>query len=237
MPTRRGFTLMEMMVVISLIMLLISMLMPSLSRSKKAARDAIDLSNQRQVINAVLAYSGDHIERLPMSGRTWPHMGMLDFYEVNLRKYISGDLSLLTCPLDDGPIKSIASWWRAWYGTPMVAADHKGLLASEPGEVPYSYYWFVKMYWQVGPDGVLVGGGVLAQYNISSIRHPSQLLVHRCFIDHGNDRNLFTGMQGAFIDGHAEWVDVKRILPSAAPWYGVYNLDWTKHGVYGKDVE
>lgn len=236
MSHRRAFSMIELLVVISIITLLISMLMPSLAKSRRAAHDATDLSNQRQIINAILAYSGDHIERLPMSGRTWPHMGMLDLYEFNIRSYMSGDMNLLKCPIDDPRLGGIATWWRAWYGTPMVAGDHKKLLPGEPAEVKYSYYWFVKMYWAVGPDGVLVGSQQ-AQHQVSSIRFPSQLMVQRCFLNHGNEANVFSGMQSSFIDAHAAWVPVEHILPSGAPWYGSYNLDWTLWGIYGKDVE
>lgn len=236
MLSRRGFTLIETLVVISVITLLISLLMPALGRSRKTAHDVIDLSTQRQIINAVLAYAGDSNDRLPMSGRSWPHMGMLDFYEGNLRGYMGDNMKVLRCPLDNPHLGTVANWWRGWYGTPMVASDHQFLRPGEPAEVPFSYYWYVKMYWAVGPDGVLVGNHKLEQFKVSSVRFPSSLIAHRCFVNHGNDPGVFTGIQSSFIDGHAEWVPVSRILHSAAPVYGIYNLDWTRDGIYGRDV-
>ncbi len=237
MSRKRGFTLIEMLVVISLITMLISILLPSLAKSRKTAQNVIDLSNQRQIINAVIAYAGDSGDRLPMSGRGWPHMGMLDFYEVCLRNYISSDMKLLRCPMENPQLGSIASWWRSWYGAPMTNADHMFQQPGEPGEVPYSYYWYVKMYWAVGPDGVLIGNNKLEQFRITSVRHPSSLIAHRCFLNHGEEPGVFTGIQSAFIDGHAEWVPVSRILHSAAPVYGIYNLDWTRNGIFGRDVQ
>lgn len=50
-------------------------------------------------------------------------------------------------------------------------------------------------------------------------------------------KSISTGMQSAFIDAHAEWVDVNRIQHAAVPAYGFYNLDWTKDGIYGKDLK
>jgi hypothetical protein len=92
------------------------------------------------------------------------------------------------------------------------------------------------MYWAVGADGVLLGSQ-LAQHQVSSVRSPGQLMVQRCFLNHGSEANVFSGMQSSFIDAHAAWVPVERIRPSGAPWFGIYNLDWTLYGVYGKDVD
>ena len=234
----RAFTLVELLLVISLITLLIGMLLPAIGSSRRSARNAIDLSNQRQIINAVLSYSNDHDQKLPMSGRSWPHMGMLDFYEGCLRPYLGDDMTVLHCPRDVASPGGIANWWRAWYGTPMTAADHKYLKATEPGEVNYSYGWSVKMYWAVDPTtGVMKGNNITQQFRVESVRNPSQLMTHRCFANHGDVEGEFSGMNGAFIDMHAEWVRRDRIIPSGAPWYGTYNLDWTLWGIAGRDVE
>ncbi|MEX2216128.1 MAG: type II secretion system protein [Phycisphaeraceae bacterium] len=56
-PLRRAFTLIEMLVVISLIVLLISMLMPSLGRSREAARNVSCLTAIRQVGLAMTYYA------------------------------------------------------------------------------------------------------------------------------------------------------------------------------------
>lgn len=66
-----AFTLIEMLVVISLIVLLISISMPHLQRAKYESRVTLCLSNFHQWGNAVLAYAGDNREALPRHDETF----------------------------------------------------------------------------------------------------------------------------------------------------------------------
>ena len=61
MPRARqsGFTLIELLVVISIIALLIAILLPALSKAREAGRSAQCLSNQRQIVIGLVAYSAD----------------------------------------------------------------------------------------------------------------------------------------------------------------------------------
>ena len=231
---RRAFTIIELLVVVSIVTLLIALLLPALGKGRIAAQNAKCLSNQRQVINAILSYSNDHTTRLPMSGRSWPHMGMLDLYEGCLRSYISHDMNLLRCPRDYDK-GWIARWWQAWYSRPMDAGDHKYLKAGENPEVPYSYYWYVKMYWDVDMTSGVLAGSALRQYRVESVRHPSGLFTQVCFVDHSATGE--GGFQTSFIDAHAEFVPLGQANVSCAPWYGPYNLDWTCYGIFGIDLK
>jgi prepilin-type N-terminal cleavage/methylation domain-containing protein len=56
---RRAFTLIELLVVIAIIAVLLSILLPSLGKSRLAARQSISLSNQRQILAATLVYRND----------------------------------------------------------------------------------------------------------------------------------------------------------------------------------
>lgn len=64
-PASRGFTLVELLVVISIIALLIAILLPSLGAARKSAMQIQCLSQHRQIGIAVMCYSSDHDQVLP----------------------------------------------------------------------------------------------------------------------------------------------------------------------------
>lgn len=67
---QRGFTLVELLVVIGIIAVLISILLPALSKARESAQRVACLSNQRQVYYGALLFATDHQDHLP-PGTSW----------------------------------------------------------------------------------------------------------------------------------------------------------------------
>lgn len=61
----RGFTLIELLVVVAIIALVIGILLPSLAAARAAARQAVCLSNQRQLGTALALYAETYREYIP----------------------------------------------------------------------------------------------------------------------------------------------------------------------------
>jgi len=90
---RGSFTLVELLVVISIIMILMSMLMPSLARAKAKAQQIKCVSNMRQLCMAAGMYASDHNSEFPARGiptNAWPH---------KLKPFFI-DWQIIICPRD-----------------------------------------------------------------------------------------------------------------------------------------
>lgn len=78
--TRKMFTLIELLIVISIIAILAAMLLPALSRVKYKAKLVVCMNNQKQIATGATLYASEN------SGR-WPHRGG---YDLATNTYTSG---------------------------------------------------------------------------------------------------------------------------------------------------
>lgn len=77
----RGVTLIELLVVIAIIALLIGILLPSISRARNAARQALSLNNCRQILIASAAYRFDKKDLVPMRGSRYSN-GLVEGWDT-----------------------------------------------------------------------------------------------------------------------------------------------------------
>ena len=131
MRTSKGFTLIELLVVIAIIALLLSILVPSLSMAKEAARRVVCSANVSQMAKAICAYSAQWDDKIIWVDRDVnpgaaneilhpinliiPHN--LNHWPIRLveQRFMDCDskLSAFHCPSDKGFPDEVESWWIA----------------------------------------------------------------------------------------------------------------------------
>src|SRR5437763_16260975 len=96
---QRGFTLIEMLVVISIIAILAAILFPVFAQAREKARSASCLSNQKQIALAFSMYSQDYDETYPPAVQVDANSNQI-WWEQSVTPYIkSGNVGgILTCP-------------------------------------------------------------------------------------------------------------------------------------------
>ena len=111
----KGFTLIELLVVIAIIALLMSILMPALSRVKTSAKAAACQSNLHQWAIIWQMYAEDHNGRFQRGaggesqtgGGRWPAV-VRDYYKDDKIRLCP----MATKPLSDGGLNPLAAWGR-----------------------------------------------------------------------------------------------------------------------------
>lgn len=125
-------TLIELLVAIGVLALLVGVLLPALSKARRAARFLAGGHRQRQIVLAVNLYAADHDSRYPesvataaMLGRTWrwqePRMlkacrPRSPRYRCSVPGYLRGYLpqaKVLSCPGSPAPYRHMEDFWRA----------------------------------------------------------------------------------------------------------------------------
>ena len=149
---RRGFTLVELLVVVGIVSVLIAILMPALNRAREHADRVKCAANLRSIGQALTMYVQQY-GRYPAcqlydsghSPAVWP---------VRLRPFTNGDRGVFHCPSQD----ESREWRRQGAppgGTPRWATHSHARYGYEPGELLLDWEWvpFSYGYNITGADG------------------------------------------------------------------------------------
>src|SRR5262245_45559618 len=118
MARRRGFTLVELLVVIGIIAVLIGVLLPALSKARASAQALACKSNMRQLVQATQMFTNEQGDYLPKAennagpttlgfanvqgaswGMSWPNFS----WQYVLLKYVGNKKEVFQCPTDQQP--------------------------------------------------------------------------------------------------------------------------------------
>jgi prepilin-type N-terminal cleavage/methylation domain-containing protein len=166
---KRGFTLIELIVVISVISLLMAIILPALSGAKRQARAVVSMSNQRQVTAAINLFASGNNERYPESVATigfddnwnWTDPTRLTgnrrrsprLYRA-MSEYLQGyidDADVMYCPNAPRKYEYLQQAWDAgdsW-------DNPETTFPADPVGGTYCYYWNYRGY--LGSRGIFRG--------------------------------------------------------------------------------
>jgi len=200
----RGFTLIELLVVIAIIALLLSIIMPALSKVKSSARRIICSNRVRQQYLGISLYAANNRDKVPSTDNPGAWLWDMSFWVTDeISRYGGFDENeVFFCPENKMKNPEDARFWQyslpGTSASPMPIVDERGMGKEDllrNIRVLSMIYAFDKF----GIDGVsllpsTLANGQPAQWirRLSDVRTPgSQFLVMDSVISDENDWNFF----------------------------------------------
>jgi prepilin-type N-terminal cleavage/methylation domain-containing protein/prepilin-type processing-associated H-X9-DG protein len=238
---RRGFTLIELLVVIAIIAILAAILFPVFARAREKARQTTCQSNLKQFGLAIIQYTQDYDEKMPLSISGNKQIGPVVAAANGVREFsVAAQImpyvksqQVFACPSDNGfnggsptsggfAIPASAKVWEA-YGTSYKFTNQNFSVAPSTASfaAPYEY----RKTGSSGNDWLGAPGGPYNQeppypMPTSFFARPAETRMMRCFVAPWEtpiatgDPKVFHDSVNiiAFVDGHVKTYTAKGQL-------------------------
>ena len=229
---KAGFTLVELLVVISIIALLLSILMPSLNKAREQAKRVQCSSQLHQQGLALAMYAIDNNDRLPptvYSNVRW--IWDISYATTDVILASGGDKHLFYCPSRRESNADRDDCWRfSEYGrgVPMSVPEPTDLLRrqQEWRKTDYVYMmdsndgragdmWIKKTTVKRASDRELVVDGTFSYLGLFVSRN----------VNHARGADKVTGTNILYVDSHVGWRDFNK-METHYPFAGGWNAWW-----------
>jgi len=246
-PRTKGFTLVELLVVIGIIALLISILLPALTKSRELANRIKCASNIRQIMQACVMYSNENKQGVYL----WRYPGLDDNLEPLFLSGFLNDTNVVICPNTQHTVRRVDP------GKPNPDLQNNAQSGPQDSRGGHSYE--TRQLWPpiyVFPDGKsfpqdVVKPSVGPAYTIDGMKAMKKFrqAARVCLImdeddqwsskqmndwPDPSDNHGAKGVNVGYLDGHAEFVFPDRhLLEVFMDGYYVPNVDPAIYKKYG----